>query len=751
MIMNKRLSIPIKVSENLLYLEIYPETNDTDALSLVDDAATYGESPYQLNEGCSYEFHLSNSEYTIANAEESRGVVRMSKRDTHSGRIIPNTFVGSLELHICQRDRRAEYQQVFLEVRSVKATYRDEYRFMLEEIAEHCTDLLLAGNSPVNEHLIKDFARNAEANYQRFAFIKAMLDAPEFEIAVHKIIQTPTTTWEDIYEEVDIRNIKRMDSAILKQMASAKDRRPLNKSHSLARVLPSLPSRVRYSKRMESIDTPENRFIKYALSTFQQFVYTISSHSKKGQRLFRETEELNEKLQAILSHSFFKEISSLNYISLNSPVLQRKEGYREIARIWHLFDLASKLIWSGGEDVYNAGKKDVATLYEYWVFFKLLSIFTETFKIDPIETKKLFDVTDDGLHLTLKKGKVIAIQGTYINKYQVLNVQFAYNRTFSGQQVYPKGGSWTDQMKPDYTLSLWPIGYKAQEAEELELIVHLHFDAKYRIKYLSDIFEAQSDYQRTDLLKMHAYRDAIRRTSGAYVLYPGAKETIRYGYHEILPGIGAFSFNPSPGHTNTLVFKQFIHDVMHHLVNKATQRELLAYHLYHLLKDKRSLIYDGWVPNLANQQRLIPPQQIQVLVGYYRNNKHLDWILQKGLYNLRLTGRGSKRTLQPGIFQASLLLLYGPKDSRTNKLYEILEGGPMIFAKEDLIREGYPHEPSEHQYLVLNIKALKEIDRQQVHWKHKQLPNYSDGRSKGFPFSVNLMELMDVAHLQRER
>ena len=30
-------------------------------------------------------------------------------------------------------------------------------------------------------------------------------------------------------------------------------------------------------------------------------------------------------------------------------------------------------------------------------------------------------------------------------------------------------------------------------------------------------------YKNADLLKMHAYKDAIRRTGGAYVLYPGDK------------------------------------------------------------------------------------------------------------------------------------------------------------------------------------------------------------------------------------
>ena len=52
---------------------------------------------------------------------------------------------------------------------------------------------------------------------------------------------------------------------------------------------------------------------------------------------------------------------------------------------------------------------------------------------------------------------------------------------------------------------------------------------------------------------MHAYRDAIRRTAGAYVLYPGNdgddkrfEEFDHRGFHEVLPGLGAFAIRPKP-------------------------------------------------------------------------------------------------------------------------------------------------------------------------------------------------------------
>ena len=68
---------------------------------------------------------------------------------------------------------------------------------------------------------------------------------------------------------------------------------------------------------------------------------------------------------------------------------------------------------------------------------------------------------------------------------------------------------------------------KRSEAEEKEQIVHIHFDAKYKIANINQIIEGNQDdeqlnnekkanlkgiYKNADLLKMHAYKDAIRRT-----------------------------------------------------------------------------------------------------------------------------------------------------------------------------------------------------------------------------------------------
>jgi len=66
---------------------------------------------------------------------------------------------------------------------------------------------------------------------------------------------------------------------------------------------------------------------------------------------------LEDKLEKFLGHSVF----TGNFIyplalPLNSPVLHRKEGYREISKSMLMLDLAAKLVWKAVDDVYSGGK-----------------------------------------------------------------------------------------------------------------------------------------------------------------------------------------------------------------------------------------------------------------------------------------------------------------------------------------------------------------------------------------------------------
>jgi len=173
--------------------------------------------------------------------------------------------------------------------------------------------------------------------------------------------------------------------------------------------------------------------------------------------------------------------------------------------------------------------------------------------------KRLIEVRPDGLNVVLQAGKETVLSGTIERLGRKMAIEFCFNRTFRAGAA--SAGSWTRAMRPDYSLI---ISAHRDEPAGFEPIV-LHFDAKYRVNLKAELFglgdeiadddvalhedELQREGAlRADLLKMHAYRDAIRRSAGAYVIYPGDDDpAVREQfteYQELLPGLGCFRIAP---------------------------------------------------------------------------------------------------------------------------------------------------------------------------------------------------------------
>jgi predicted component of viral defense system (DUF524 family) len=710
------------------------------------------EASVQLLEGYQYEYQLTAG-YSLA--KDEHGIISQSNLNSSTGRLSPNIYVGTLQIDILDEDQE-KCGTVELEVQSRKTDYRTEYRFMLEEITEKCTDLLMQYTSPANQPFDVDHDNDPKTLYQRFAFLKSVLDSEEFWTAVHRVTTNPVTAWMQTEEHRDIRSVRRMNRNVVRQLAGSSNRMPLPAGHSLRTHMDSVPEKVITRGKIDSVDTPENRFIKYALETFKNLCGDFKSASKNHTRLHKEAEFLEEELEEILNHALFHKISRPATLPLNSPVLQRKEGYREVLRVWLMINLAARLTWEGGEDVYSGGKRDVATLYEYWLFFRLTDLLEDLFSIDAMKPEDLIEETNDKLGLKLRQGKFLPLNGTFETESRKLHVQFSFNKTFSGEKTYPKGGSWTRSMRPDYTLSIWPDGINEAEAEKQELIVHIHFDAKYKVESLSTLFgqsdenldeekEAQNKgtYKRADLLKMHSYRDAIRRSAGAYILYPGGDGKIDWrGYHEIVPGLGAFTLKPNRDNDGSQDLREFLKDVIQHFLNRTSQREKMSTRINEIHSQTKPYKFKKEVPEFLNNKKLIP-DEVFVVVGYYNDEKHLDWIENNNLYNVRYqTGRGGVE-LNDKTVSASYLLLWGPNEHKASKIYKLKSDGPKIFTSKELIELGYPRGKRAYSYLVYNIDSSAEEDFKSRTWDIRNLEEYTASRASSTkPMFVKLSELM---------
>lgn len=772
---NDFLQIPLDALESGLTLTIYPEGNAVFREIDIWEAEEFSESQFQILEGNSYEYHFNKDNFQLS--ASISGIVIPSKRHSSSGRLVPNIYVGTLTLDVLNTTHNTTISTLDIEVLATKfnqkldKSYRENYRFMLEDITDKCTELLMQINSPIHQTFEIDFNSNQNTVYQRFCFVQSILNNSDFSEAVQKVINNPKTNWDEENEISDIRKIGRVSNYALRQIISGTNRVGLPENHSLRNSnINSVPLRINGYRKIENVDTSENRFIKHVLDVFKNFCEECLSVFllKQLAKPIQEAEHLIHNLENQLNHPFFQNINSPTSLKLNSPVLQKRSGYREILSRWLQFDLASKLIWKGGEDVYNAGKKDIASLYEYWLFFTLYDLVKEKFNIQSVNFdeqayKHLIVPTNDGLNVMVKSGKHTALEGIYTKRNRDLKVKFSYNRTFKGGNNYSdaKSGSWTAPLRPDYTLSIWSNAFKEEQAEVNESIVHIHFDAKYKITNFyktvhpnldgleleqtlnqEELDERKGTYKNVDLLKMHAYKDAIRRSGGAYILYPGAKEKPFRGFHEIIPGLGAFSVNPSTNKSEINELSKFIDSIVDHLLDRTSQREQLSDETYKIFKEPKSddnVLHES-IPEYVNSDKLNPNETF-VIVGFYKSKAQLEWILNNNLYNFRTgTDKGSLPLSNENV-NAKYLLLHGSDELITNKIFQLKSSGPKILSQNNLIKKGYPN-PSGELYLVYEIEKEVSEDFQNVSIDIRNLSKFENNRNSAKPLSVTLTEIL---------
>ncbi|MBQ8485575.1 MAG: DUF2357 domain-containing protein [Bacteroidaceae bacterium] len=765
----ERLEIPIIGNFGEIKLCIYP-TLCSSMLFEEEDAVDYGESRWQLQEGCSYEYELvSDNGHTYQFMTEDE-IVRFSHSPRHpnAGTLKTGIYVGSLSLAIGDTELNCEIAKVSMEIKSVKAEYRTDYRKMLEDITAYYTDLVLMQGSPVTQKLEIDNDTPQQTLYQRYAFVRSIVESPAFQEAIHKIIANPVRKWEGTIVERNVSNVKRLSRRNMYQIATSRDRISVYNSEKmgLPHELNSVPRTLTVAYKRDTLDNQENQFVKFVLRSFSSFCSELRGKKNANDRLKAEIDKTMDVLNGHLSTLFFKEVSMPSQLNLNSPVLQRKEGYREILQAWLMFDLAANLSWKGGDNVYEAGKRNVAVLYEYWVFFKLLEVISRVFEIDPVSINKLVKTDADQINLEIQQGKMTMIEGFYDTGKRKFNVRFYYNRTFAHtreEEDLDKAGSWTMNMRPDYTLSIWPGEISIEQAEREDLIVHIHFDAKYRVDKIDfGVDDSMNDeqmseallnekkeqeegiYKRADLLKMHAYKDAIRRTCGAYILYPGTVEHRLRGFHEIIPGLGAFCLTPSNYDEELISLQVFLLKIVEHMLDRTSQRERMSYYINNVYNTPSKSVREK-MPEPTGDNRDFLPDETWVVLGYVKNDKQLEWIRKTGLYNFRTGTQNGSVRLSRNLVSSRYILLHA--HGKSLEFIRLADEGPRIFRRSDLLRMGYPPSEDEEKkkddiYIVYRLEPEHtEPEWAQYNWNISEV-SAKKGNQMAVPELVKLSDLM---------
>lgn len=474
------------------------------------------------------------------------------------------------------------------EVVSNKFEYKEDYVNLTEAIADECAALLLEYTSPTSLSFTNDPEKNYKTALEQFIFLRHFCYVDNFETLFASIKRNPDRIL------VKDEDLKPFGTGVISQKfftAPFSNAREWNDTGDGF----YLPSEISVTHKYDSFDTPANRFIKFALNVFQDICENIIHYIDTSSVYYKEALLLKNYIEEVLQDSFFDDVNELNTMPVNNQVLEKREGYSQIFRAFSMVDLALQIKWEGKDDVYSGESKNTALLYEYWLFFELRKIIKniDGCKIIREQSDENLFVKDfDGLTILLREGD------SSVEYFEIdnLRVNLYYNLTFTSEQFKHTKyeGSYSRPFRPDYTIAIYPKEYSNDRTAAKAGDVHyVHFDAKYRIEKFSQFvgntnvddtditakeeIKTEKDdsttntYKRGDLLKMHTYNDAIRRTIGSYVLYPGTDtndEKNRFHvYEEILPGVGAFAIRPSQVEQKELnegeeAVKKFIIDII---------------------------------------------------------------------------------------------------------------------------------------------------------------------------------------------
>ena len=154
--------------------------------------------------------------------------------------------------------------------------------------------------------------------------------------------------------------------------------------------------------------------------------------------------------------------------------------------------------------------------------------------------------------------------------------------------------------------------------------------------------------------------------------------------------------------TLALQYPSTIADATKRAAMEAEHAQLLA------MLEKDFTIQDNYT--LGQQPQLPPRAAIQcssvdtILIGYYKNDQHKKWILEKRLYNVRLGDAKGSVDVTPQLLSAKYILLHGKEGI---SLCQLDGKGPRIITKADLIsNHEYPSQnPNAEYYLLFNIKG----------------------------------------------
>lgn len=401
--------------------------------------------------------------------------------------------------------------------------------------------------------------------------------------------ETPEIVWWSIFAGEQQKFIKACKNIIERPRHRLHGHHTYLKADKLKRIPVSIENELaehrlepahlyRVEEQVHTNDTPENRFLKFALAQitdkYEMLKKQIESVKGVSEAMKSEMQAVSTTLKRLQNNPFFRTIGRFKGLNQESLVLQKASGYSQVYCTWNMLRRAYSL----NDGIYRLQTKDIATLYEIWCFIEVSHIVKEQLHLNDEDIDHRNRMEMNGLFTwELGKGEHSRI---LFKKDNVELAELVYNPKSTENDNDSTGikelVTKTVPQKPDIVLRL--TKNDLQEGMKLTYL----FDAKYRIGGKVRGVDVPPD---DAINQMHRYRDAIyykdyssdalkKEVIGGYILFPGDGEPteveVSNFYKSIAEvNIGAFPLRPKDEHN-----RKFLEYFIEGLINTKSQETI---------------------------------------------------------------------------------------------------------------------------------------------------------------------------------
>ena len=387
---------------------------------------------------------------------------------------------------------------------------------LLDEISQLASALVFGWRSPTSLEGSANRAQHSPVPYHQLQAVReAMMRRPSgarLQDWLEHIARNPTRRFDSHRPLTAVDRVRHLDHRALISIFTRLDRLAAvpagNSSLATNRLATALtfghppkrhfPAAIAAPQTRLSFDTPENRFARHAVRECIAIVGKFAAHPKLHMSLRRDCASMLATLEEAATAPHLAEAGTVSALQAPTQALAKTEGYRDLFAFWSDLTRHVSLPPSPTETSRMLEGRDIATLYEYWVYLKVLEASASLLGFGAARPPRL--VRSD---LDERLGYGCAVE---LGEHVSVEFNGTYSRTLKTAYSTP--------LRPDVMVRVGEHRYA--------------FDAKYRLDRLSIDEDDPDDavgftYKRADLYKMHTYRDAIREVKAAFVVFPGTE------------------------------------------------------------------------------------------------------------------------------------------------------------------------------------------------------------------------------------